>query len=179
VKLLTLFLATLLSLAAQGLDPAALLKPPTDTWPTYNGDYSGRRYSTLKQINKANVASLGMAWAFQTHSDVLKSTPLEVNGALYFTTPDNVWALDARTGHMIWHYSRPSQGDHVGHRGVAMYKDRLYFGTPDAHLICLNARNGKEIQHVRPWFSEIAQAIKSPPSTMRRSVFGVFRNAFK
>ncbi len=136
---------------SQGLDPTALLKPPTTTWPTYNGDYSGRRFSTVNQIDKSNVHSLTMAWAFQTHSATLKSTPLEVNGILYFTTPDNVWALDARDGHQIWHYERPSQGDHVGNRGVAMYKDKLYFGTPDAHLICLNARDGKEV-----WNIEIA-----------------------
>jgi alcohol dehydrogenase (cytochrome c) len=135
----------------QGLDPAALLKPPTGTWPTYNGDYSGRRYSTLTQINRSNVGSLAMAWAFQTHSSELKSTPLEINGVLYFTTPDNVWAIDARTGRLIWHYRRPSQGDHVGHRGVAMYKNRLYFGTPDAHLICLDARDGEPV-----WDVEIA-----------------------
>jgi alcohol dehydrogenase (cytochrome c) len=48
--------------AAQGLDPAALLKPATNTWPTYNGDYSGRRFSTLDQINAANVNSLTLAW---------------------------------------------------------------------------------------------------------------------
>jgi alcohol dehydrogenase (cytochrome c) len=149
VKYFALLLASLFSVAGQGLDPAALLEPPTSTWPTYNGDYSGRRYSTLDKINKNNVANLTMAWAFQTHSDTLKSTPLEVNGVLYFTTPDNVWAVDARTGHMIWHYTRPSKGDHVGHRGVAMYKDRLFFGTPDAHLICLDARNGKEIWDVQ------------------------------
>jgi acido-empty-quinoprotein group A len=148
VKLVALVLASAFSLSAQGLNPAALLEPPTTTWPTYNGDYSGRRYSTLKQIDQTNVGSLVMAWAFQTHSDPLKSTPLEVNGVLYFTTPDNVWAVDSRTGYMIWHYNRPSQGDHVGHRGVAMYKDRLYFGTTDAHLICLNARDGKEIWNV-------------------------------
>src|SRR3977135_2791102 len=49
---------------AQGLDPAALLKPATDTWPTYNGDYSGRRFSTLDQINRGNVGSLTLAWVF-------------------------------------------------------------------------------------------------------------------
>jgi alcohol dehydrogenase (cytochrome c) len=149
VKLLTLLFANLCLLGAQGLDPSELLKPPTSTWPTYNGDYSGRRYSTLRQIDKDNVARLTVAWAFQTHSDALKSTPLEVNGVLYFTTPDNVWAIDARTGSLVWHYSRPAPGDHVGNRGVAMYKDRLYFGTPDAHLICLSARNGKEIWNVQ------------------------------
>jgi alcohol dehydrogenase (cytochrome c) len=149
VKLLTLLFANLVLLSAQSLDPAELLKPPTSMWPTYNGDYSGRRYSTLRQINAGNVAQLTMAWAFQTHSDALKSTPLEVNGVLYFTTPDNVWAIDARSGGTVWHYNRPAPGDHVGNRGVAMYKDRLYFGTPDAHLICLNARNGKEVWNVQ------------------------------
>src|ERR1700687_6337521 len=89
--------------AAQGLDPAAFLKPPTDTWPTYNGDYSGRRYSTLDQINAGNIGSLTLAWAFQSHSATLKATPLEVNGVLYFSVPDNVWAVDARSGRPIWH----------------------------------------------------------------------------
>ena len=55
------------SIFAQGLDPSSLLKPPTDTWPTYNGDYTGRRYSPLSRINQSNVNSLTVAWAFQTH----------------------------------------------------------------------------------------------------------------
>src|ERR1700758_1627895 len=93
---------------AQGLDAAALLKPATDTWPTYNGDYSGRRYSTLDQINGSNVNTLTLAWAFRTPRREIKSTPLEVNGILYFTAPDHVWAIDARYGRQIWHYERPS-----------------------------------------------------------------------
>jgi alcohol dehydrogenase (cytochrome c) len=128
--------------AAQGLDPAALLKPATDTWPTYNGDYSGRRFSTLDQINAANINSLTVAWAFRTPGSTLKSTALEVNGILYFTAPDNVWAVDARYGRQIWHYFRKSEGDHIGQRGVAMHGDSLYFTTPDARLICLSAKDG-------------------------------------
>jgi acido-empty-quinoprotein group A len=128
--------------SSQGLDAAALLKQPTDTWPTYNGDYSGRRFSTLDQINAQNVGSLTLAWAFRTPTHTLKSTPLEVNGILYFSAPDNVWAVDARFGREIWHYRRVSEGDHIGHRGLAMYKDWLYFTTADAHLICLNAKDG-------------------------------------
>src|SRR6266851_3145157 len=54
--------------AAQGLDPAALLRPATDTWPTYNGDYSGGRFSALDQINAGNIGSLTPAWVFQTHA---------------------------------------------------------------------------------------------------------------
>ena len=63
---------------------------------------------------------------------------------IYVTVPDNVWALDARSGHQLWHYTYPpNKGFHIGSRGVAMYKESLFFMTPDAHLICLNANNGK------------------------------------
>lgn len=146
---------------AQGLDPAALLKPATDTWPTYNGDYSGQRFSTLDQINSANIGSLTLAWIFPTHSEVVKSTPLEVNGILYFTAPDNVWAVDARFGRQIWHYRRPSEGDHVGNRGLGMYKNWLYFTTPDAHLVCLDAKDGS----VR-WIVDLADPKLAYFSTM-------------
>jgi alcohol dehydrogenase (cytochrome c) len=139
-----LLLLTSVAAFAQGLDPATLLQPPATNWPTYNGDYSGRRYSPLSQINKTNVANLTLAWAFQSHLPApFKGTPLEVNGILYFSLPDNVFAADARTGRQLWHYQRPSEGDHLASRGLAMYKNRLYFGTPDAHLICLDARTGK------------------------------------
>ena len=149
-KALVLFVLALLACCvrapmatAQSLDSTALLKPPTDTWPTYNGDYSGKRYSTLDQINARNINSLTLAWAFNTHTSVIKSTPLEVNGILYFSAPDNVWAIDARFGRQIWHYQRTSEGDHIGHRGLGMYKNWLYFTTPDAHLLCLDAKDGK------------------------------------
>jgi alcohol dehydrogenase (cytochrome c) len=145
VRLLFLLLLTAGNLCAQGLDPQKLLHPPVDTWPTYNGDYTGRRYSSLDLINRSNVHSLTLGWAFQTHSVSVKATPLEVNGILYFTVPDHAWAVDAATGRQIWHFSRTSHGDHLGSRGVGMYQDRLFFGTPDAHVICLDARNGKQL----------------------------------
>ncbi|MGH9453385.1 MAG: hypothetical protein ACRD2O_05390, partial [Terriglobia bacterium] len=74
---IVLFLAPSAGMA-QGLTPAALLNPATDTWPTYNGDYSGRRYSTLDQINASNVGGLRLAWVFETHTQSIKSTALEV-----------------------------------------------------------------------------------------------------
>jgi acido-empty-quinoprotein group A len=138
-------------IAAQELDPAALSKPATDTWPTYNGDYSGKRFSPLDQINASNVSSLALAWVFHPPASTIKSTPLEVNGVLYFTVPDNVWAVDARYGREIWHYHRASEGDHIGNRGLAMYKNWLYFTTPDSHLVCLDAKDGT----VR-WIVELA-----------------------
>jgi acido-empty-quinoprotein group A len=159
--LLFLALVPRAPVVAQGLDPAALLKPATDTWPTYNGDYSGRRFSPLDQINATNIDSLTLAWIFPVHVATIKSTPLEVNGVLYFTAPDNVWAVDARYGREIWHYQRVSEGDHIGNRGLGMYKNWLYFTTPDAHLVCLDARDGT----VR-WIVELADPKLGYFSTM-------------
>ncbi len=131
-------------LLAQGLDPVMLLNPPADSWPSYHGDYSGRRHSPLTQITPQNVDEMGLAWEFQTgQTAALKCSPLLVNGILYFTVPNNVWAVDARSGHRLWHYAYPAnKGFYIGQRGVAMYKDWLYFTTPDAHLLCLNAKDG-------------------------------------
>ena len=142
------FCAAMLGLAAaaygaDGLNPQDLLRPLGASWPSYNGDYSGRRYSSLSEIDQSNVGKLTLAWVAQMKSASIKSAPLEVNGILYFTTPDNVWAMDARTGRVIWHYLRESHGDHIGQRGVAMYKNWLYFETPDCHLVSLNAADGK------------------------------------
>ena len=132
------------SLSAQGVDDQMLVHPPTDSWPGYHGDYSGRRHSSLTQITPENVKNLSLAWAFQTNqTSLIKSSPLLVDGILYFTVPENIWAVDARSGHQIWHYRHPrSSGEHIGHRGVAMYKNYLYFVTPDAHLVSLNAKDG-------------------------------------
>ena len=132
------------SLIAQNLDPAQILHPSPDSWPTYHGDYSGRRHSKLTQITPKNVANLGLAWAFQTdQSASIKASPLLVDGVIYFTVPDNIWAVDARSGHALWHYNKPTEkGDHIGQRGVAIYKGWLYFLTPDCHLVSLNAKDG-------------------------------------
>jgi alcohol dehydrogenase (cytochrome c) len=150
-------------LAGQQLDSARLVHPSPDSWPIYHGDYSGERHSRLTQIAPSNVNSLGLAWAFQTNQPApIKSSPLLVDGILYFTVPDNIWAVDARSGHMIWHFNHPTtEGDHIGHRGVAMYKGWLYFTTPDAHLLSLNAKDGT----VR-WDKVIADVKKGYWSTM-------------
>src|SRR5436305_12523692 len=94
------------ALMGQGLTQDVLLKLPTDSWPTYNGDYSGRRFSPLTQIDSSNVHTLSLAWATRfgrgggrggaggDGNISIKSTPLMVNGILYFTAPNHVWAAD-------------------------------------------------------------------------------------
>jgi acido-empty-quinoprotein group A len=141
---------------AQGLDPHKLLqKEPIDTWPTYNGDYSGRRFSPLTQIQTSNIHHLSLAWMYRVKiaggamrgvgEPDIKSTPLMVDGVLYFTIPDHVYALDARTGLELWHYDWVDKGGHlVGNRGVGMYRNWLYFLAPDGWFISLEAGTGKE-----------------------------------
>src|SRR5581483_9796138 len=102
MKLFTIACIWAATLSAQELDPAALLKPPAESWPGYHGDYSGRRHTELAQITPGNVGSPGLAWAFQTRqTQSLKCSPLLVNGVLYVTVPDNIWAIDARSGAQI------------------------------------------------------------------------------
>src|SRR3954468_5245715 len=140
----------------QLLDTSSFKKPPTDTWPTYNGDYSGQRHSPLHSINAANVKSLALAWThrFDLGSQSraqqsgegrrIKATPLLVKGVLYFSITDHIWAADARSGRELWHYVWPdNRAIHVANRGLGMYGDWLYYMTPDNWLISLNAKDGK------------------------------------
>jgi alcohol dehydrogenase (cytochrome c) len=118
--------------------------PPSNSWPTYHGDNTGQRHSLLTEITPANVNRLSNVWTFQTgQNQQIKATPILVNGIIYVSTPDNLWSLDARTGRQLWHYTAPKNNAfHIGHRGVAIYKDTVFLTTPDAHLIALNADDG-------------------------------------
>ena len=133
-----------LSAAAQGVDPALLLKPTPDSWPTYHGDYTGQHHSRLTQITPANVKQMTLAWAFQTNQgQSIKATPILVNGVIYVTAPDSLWAIDARSGRQIWRYNYPpSQAFNIGHRGVAVRGDLVYLTTRDARLLALDACTG-------------------------------------
>jgi len=163
---------------AQGsaLPPADLLKPLENSWPTYNGDYSGKRYSALTQVNKGNVQHLTLAWMkrvtagpgkeqaragkaaviiggegpgdINSESGTIKASVLEVDGTLYFTMPDNAWAIDARDGHELWHYYwKTKGGTHIGNRGVGMWNGYLFMEMPDDYLVSLDAKTGKERWH--------------------------------
>ena len=148
--------------SAQGVDPSALLQPPSDSWLTYHGDYSGRHHSRLTQITPDNVGQLALAWAFQTgQTQQIKATPIVAGGVIYVTTPDNLWAIDARNGRQIWRYAYPmNDGFHIGHRGAAVSKGLVFLTTPDAHLIALDARDGTV-----KWDTVIADAKKGYWST--------------
>lgn len=138
------------------------VQPVGDNWTSYNGDYTGRRYSSLTEITTANIAQLRAAWVFHPgNSQRLEVTPVVVRGIMYITSANDVFALDARTGRALWHYQRPiSSGlldDAAAHksRGVAVWQDSVYAETDDAHLLRLDARSGSLI-----WDVEYAEKSK-------------------
>lgn len=158
------------SLAFAQVDSKMLLQPLGDSWPSYSGDYSGKRYSSLKQVTKANVKNLTLAWTMritpgaQANNAIvggegdgilsfgggnsIKGAVLQVDGTLYFSTPDNAWAVDARDGRILWHYFWKTRGaTHIGSRGMGMYGNWLFFETPDNYLVSLDARTGAERWH--------------------------------
>ncbi len=178
----SLFVVPLLVHAqGNGLNPADILKPLSDSWPTYSGDYSGKRYSALKQVNRSNVQHLTLAWMMQVtpgngegnerrgrryqrgtpvivggegpgdiniRGGTIKASVLEVDGTLYFTMPDNAWAVDARDGRELWHYFwKTKGGTHIGNRGVGMWNNYLFMETPDDYLVSLDAKTGQERWH--------------------------------
>jgi alcohol dehydrogenase (cytochrome c) len=120
-----------------------------NNWLSYNGDYSGRRYSSLDQINTSNVRQLRAQWVFHSHnSDNLEVTPVVIDGLMFVTSANDAFALDAQTGRMVWHYARPITGGLIDdasqhhNRGVGVWHSRIYLETDNAHLLCLDARSG-------------------------------------
>ena len=136
-------------------------------WRFYGGDAGGTRFSALQQINRGNVVKLKRAWTYHMgeadrggngtdrHSVApFESTPLVIDGVLYFSTPSNrVIALDAESGKEIWKFD-PQAGQagprrFFQHRGVSYWQDkdgddrRILFGTFEGRLIALHATTGK------------------------------------
>ncbi len=103
-------------------------------WPTFNGDFSGRRFSALSQIDATNVRSLTLTWTSKPENPSesagasVKATPVVKDGVLYYAVPDNARAIDARTGRELWHYEWQSHGGiHIGNRGIGIYGNWVFF----------------------------------------------------
>ena len=127
---------------------------PAD-WLTYSGTYYSQRYSELDQVTAANVRDLQLQWVYQTPVfGPWQSTPLVVDGVMYLTQrPNDVVALDARTGRVFWVYSYATPSDHraccgSNNRGVAILGNRVFMATLDAHVVALDAATGAELWDV-------------------------------
>src|SRR6266853_1460533 len=128
-----------------------LLKPEDGNWLMVRRTYDGWGYSPLDRITPANVGKLRPVWVFSTgEARVHESAPIVNDGVLFVTTPNNqVIAIDARSGNLLWRYRRPRvAGALVPHdtsRGVALYGDKVYFAGGEAIVVALDAKTGKEL----------------------------------
>src|SRR5215213_971673 len=153
--ILPVLLAAALPYALSGQVPSSRPLRAADephNWLTYSGGYFGHRHSTLKQVDANNVKNLEIKWIFQANSlQSFSATPLVVDGIMYVTqAPNDVVAIDAVTGKVFWlyHYSAsPGQLCCRGqvNRGVAIHGDTLFMATVDAHLVAIDAKNGRPI----------------------------------
>src|SRR5262245_39145959 len=120
-------------------------------WLHYNGQYHSQRHSMLKQVNLETVKNLVPKWMFHVPAARrLESVPIVVNGVMYVSQPNEVYALDARTGRKIWEWRREPAIQKGPNRGVAVYGNKVYIGTPDAHLVALDARTGSQLWTAKP-----------------------------
>ena len=127
-------------------------------WPTYNGHANGNRYSPLAQITAANASRLEPKWIFTLpNAAQLQVTPVVVEGVMYVTAANDVYALDAGSGRQVWNYRRPRTRGLGGvaargvNRGVAVAGDRVFMTTDHAHLIALSRATGALL-----WETEMA-----------------------
>jgi acido-empty-quinoprotein group A len=183
---------------AQSVTTEDLSKPPTTSWPTYHGDYSGRHDSPLRQITPANVKALTLAWFYRLPTNTqgavtggaglapagaggrgnpaavarpaaIKSIPLQKDGVLYFTTTNNVYAVDARSGTERWHYIWQGRSA-IGNRGVGISGDSIFLETGDNHFVSLEVSTGKEQWNKRLASEDAVNFSTSAPLIIRNHV---------
>ena len=149
---------------------------PAD-WLTYSGTYSSQRYSELDQVTPDNVDDLQLQWAYQTPvSGPWQASPIVVDGVMYLTQrPNDIVALDARSGRVYWVYQYPTPSEHTAccgsnNRGVAILDDTLFMGTLDGHLVAIDARTGAELWNVEVAESRLGYSLTLAPLVVNDKV---------
>ena len=160
------------------IDEQRLLNRDPNEWLSLGGNHLMQHYSPLNEINAGNVDSLGYAWEYDAQSTIgrvyrgLEATPIVVDGVMYTSGAWGfAYAIDAKSGKEIWKYDPNVDASYgrraccdVVNRGVAVWKGKVYVGTLDGYIVCLNAANGKEIWR-KDSFTDRTKAytITSPP----------------
>jgi alcohol dehydrogenase (cytochrome c) len=146
-------------------------------WLTYSGGYFSQRHTPLRQVDLTNVKNLEMKWVLQNQVfGAWQSTPLVVDGVMYVTQrPNDVLAVDAQTGRAFWQYrytvspeARVCCGSN--NRGVAILGDMLYMGTLDAHLVAIDAKNGRPLWNVAVGDPKLGYSITMAPLVVKDKV---------
>ncbi len=149
-----------------------------DEWLTYSGSLDGRRYSPLADISPANVSKLRVRSIrqFDTNESRIEATPLVVDGVIFITEPpSNVVALDARSGQMIWAYSRSIPRDlrvccGRVNRGLAILGHLLFLGSIDGYLVAIDASTGRMVWQTKVADTSEGYALTGAPLVVNRSV---------
>lgn len=148
------------STRSAAVDAARLVNADADSanWLAHGRTYDEQRFSPLEQIDVSNVSRLGLAWHHDLNAAARgqESTPLVIDGTMYLTTAwSKVFALDARSGQLIWEYDPAVPGEKakdaccdVVNRGVAAFDGKIFVGTLDGRLVALDAATGKPIWSV-------------------------------
>src|SRR5579872_2003098 len=175
---LTVLLSIAGSLSAQvTFDRLLNASKEPQNWLTYSGNLMSQRYSPLDQVTPQNVKNLELKWLFQARSlEKFEATPLVVDGVMYTVqAPNDVVALDPVTGRVFWIYSyapsplsRPCCGRI--NRGVAIAGDTLFMGTIDAHLVAIDAKNGKPLWNTTVAKAESGYALTHAPLVVKDKV---------
>jgi len=128
-----------------------LKKPEDGNWFHFRRTYDGWGFSPLNEITAKNVGRLQLVWSMATGQvEGHQAPPIVNNGVMFVATPGNqLLAIEARTGNLLWRYKRRLPEDvvhlHPTNRGVALYGDKVYFASADCILVALDARTGKEV----------------------------------
>ena len=150
-----------------------LTHPGDSDWLMIRRTYDGWGFSPLAQINTANVAQLELAWTLDTGaSNGHEAPPIVNDGIMFVATPGNqVIALEAATGKVLWRYRRPLPDGvvllHPTTRGVALYEDKVFLAANEAVLVALDARTGREV-----WTTTVAENSNGYYMTMAPLVAG-------
>ena len=146
-------------------------------WLTYSGGYFSQRFSELDEIAPDNVGDLELQWVYQTPvMGPWQATPVVVDGVMYLTQrPNDIVALDARTGRVYWIYRHPTSPDHLAccganNRGVAVLGDRVFMATLDAHVVAIDATTGAELWDVEVADMRVAYAFTLAPLAVEGKV---------
>jgi alcohol dehydrogenase (cytochrome c) len=177
---LKIFLLAGFALSAKGQVSGERLRDAArepQNWLTYNGSYASTHHSTLNQLRPDNVARLELKWVWQGNSlEKLEATPLIVDGVMYLTDPPNdVVAVDARTGRAFWRYRHELPAGVVPccgrvNRGLAILGNTLYMGTHDGRLVAIDAGTGRKRWDVKVVDYEQGYSLTLAPLVIRNKI---------
>jgi alcohol dehydrogenase (cytochrome c) len=146
-------------------------------WITYSGGYAGQRYSPLTQITPGNIKNLELKWILPNQVfGAWQSSPIVVDGIMYVTQrPNDVLAVDAKTGRVFWQYRYTVSPDArvccgANNRGVAILGDTLYTGTLDAHLVAIDRTTGRSLWDVTVGDPKLGYSITMAPLIVKDKV---------